>query len=169
MDSLRRLDEQGVHGNCLTLQRPKSFYFCLHALCSAEMTHSRLKTVRNRYRDKRYVCVHEFPELTACCPTTKLPDFYTLLVTYEPANLLVELKSLKLYLLSFRNRGFLHEELANCILDEFVDRVRPRWVSVELQVNVRGGITTTVLCRWPEESSSEGKRKEPSARDDVAI
>ena len=75
---------------------------------------------------------------------TKLPDFYTIVIKYEPGKRLVELKSLKYYLASYRDVGILHEELANAILDDLADAIHPRWISVELRVNGRGGIATTV-------------------------
>ena len=75
---------------------------------------------------------------------TKLPDFYTVVIKYEPDKTLVELKSLKYYLASYRNVGILHEELVNAIVDDLVEAVHPRWISVDLGVNVRGGIATTI-------------------------
>ena len=107
-----------------------------------------LITIENKNKDKKYVCEHIFPELTALCPTTALPDFYTVRLLYEPSERLVELKSFKLYLLKYRNIEIYHEPLANEILDEFVKVVRPNWIFIELKVNIRGGISTTVRRYW---------------------
>lgn len=107
-----------------------------------------LRSIGNKNKDKRYVCEHIFPELTALCPTTALPDFYTVRLLYEPSERLVELKSFKLYLLKYRNIKIYHEELANEILDEFVKIVHPNWIFIELKVNIRGGISTAVRRYW---------------------
>ena len=107
-----------------------------------------LKTIKNKNKGKRYICEHIFPELTALCPTTTLPDFYTIRTVYEPYEKLVELKSFKLYLLKYRNTKIYHEELANEILEDFVKIVNPNWIFIELKVNVRGGIFTTVKRFW---------------------
>jgi len=107
-----------------------------------------LRTIKNKNKDKKYVCEHIFPELTALCPTTDLPDFYTIKLLYEPSERLIELKSFKLYLLKYRNIGIYHEELANQILEDFVKVVHPNWIFVELKVNIRGGISTTIRRYW---------------------
>lgn len=107
-----------------------------------------LQTIENRDKDKSFACQFEFPELTAVCPTTKLPDFYVMRLVYEPDERLVELKSLKMYLIQYRNTGFLHEQLVNEILEDFKAVVKPRWIFLELKVNVRGGIYTTVRRHW---------------------
>ena len=117
---------------------------------SEEMDRMRLGTLANRYDETPFVCNHESSELTSLCPMTELPDFYTIHISYVPGPLLVELKSLKLYLNSFRNRKILHEELANEILHEYVERVKPKRVEICLRVNVRGGVATEITCKWPE-------------------
>jgi 7-cyano-7-deazaguanine reductase len=89
-----------------------------------------------------------FPELTAVCPVTKLPDFYVVRTVYEPERKLVELKSFKLYLNSYRDVEILHEEVTNKILDDFIAAVQPRWAYIEVKVNVRGGISTTISRQW---------------------
>jgi 7-cyano-7-deazaguanine reductase len=112
-----------------------------------------IETLPNKDRGKRYVSQHVFGELTSVCPTTRLPDFYTVKLTYEPDELLPELKSLKLYFLAFRNVEILHEEIANRILDDFVRTIRPLWAQIIIKVNNRGGILTTVARKW---SRTEG-------------
>jgi len=107
-----------------------------------------IDTRPNKNVKRRYVCTHIFPELTAVCPVTRLPDFYTLRITYEPERKIVELKSFKLYLITYRNVEILHEEITNRILDDFISAVRPRWAYIEVKVNVRGGIATTIARHW---------------------
>lgn len=107
-----------------------------------------LETIENKNKGKKYVCEHVFPELTALCPTTALPDFYTITILYEPNEKLVELKSLKFYFSEYRNAKVYHEELANDILADFVKIVDPNWVFIELKVNVRGGISSTISRFW---------------------
>jgi 7-cyano-7-deazaguanine reductase len=110
-----------------------------------------LDTLENKYRNSRYVCTHEFPELTAVCPVTHLPDFYAIRIDYEPDRRLVELKSFKLYLNKFRDKEVLHEEIANEILNKLIKSVQPRWAKIEVKVNVRGGIYTTITRQWSRE------------------
>jgi 7-cyano-7-deazaguanine reductase len=117
-----------------------------------------LDTRPNKHRGKKFVCEHVFPELTSVCPVTRLPDFYTMKLAYEPDAKLVELKSLKLYLIAYRNVEILHEELANQILDDLIRTVNPNWASIQLEVNVRGGIRTSVSRYWSREKGDEIRR-----------
>ena len=114
-----------------------------------------IDTRPNKNVERRYVCTHVFPELTAVCPVTRLPDFYTMRIVYEPERKIVELKSFKLYLVAYRNVQILHEEITNRILDDFISAVRPRWAYIEVKVNVRGGIATTITRHWKKRG---GKR-----------
>ncbi len=109
----------------------------------------------NKNPDKKYLCEHTFAELTAVCPESKLPDFYTIKITYEPEESLVELKSLKYYFSSFRNIEILHEELINKITDDLIKSIEPRRIYVELQVNVRGGINTVIKRKWSKTNGDE--------------
>ena len=88
----------------------------------------------------RFVC----PEFTCLCPMTGQPDFATMRIRYVPDRLCVELKSLKLYLWSFRNEGHFHEAVTNRILDDLVEATEPRWIEVCGDFLVRGGIYTLV-------------------------
>lgn len=110
-----------------------------------------LDTLENKYRNSRYVCTHEFPELTAVCPVTRLPDFYNIRIEYEPEKRLIELKSFKLYLNKFRDKEILHEEITNEILNKLIKSVQPKWAKIEVKVNVRGGIYTTITRQWSKE------------------
>jgi 7-cyano-7-deazaguanine reductase len=98
-------------------------------------------------RDYEIACVT--PELTCLCPVTGQPDFAEVTIRYVPDRTLVELKSLKLYLWSFRDEGAYHEDVTNRVLDDLVAAVSPRRMTVETRWNVRGGITTTVTATHP--------------------
>jgi 7-cyano-7-deazaguanine reductase len=106
-----------------------------------------LVTFPNPTPGRDYVIRHVCPEYTAICPVTGQPDFGEIVVIYVPDQLCVELKSLKLYLWSFRNEGHYFEQVTNQILDDLVRAVRPRRMTVLGRFNVRGGITTTVVAR----------------------
>jgi 7-cyano-7-deazaguanine reductase len=89
----------------------------------------------------------ECPEFTCLCPRTGQPDFATIRIRYVPARSCVELKSLKLYLWSFRGQGAFHEAVTNRICDDLVRTLRPRWIEVVGDFGVRGGIHTVVTAR----------------------
>ena len=107
-----------------------------------------LEILENKYKHAKYVAKHEFSELTAMCPVTLLPDFYNMKLEYEPDESLIELKSLKLYLNTFREREILHEEITNEILEKLIRVVNPRWIGITMKVNMRGGIQTTITRNW---------------------
>jgi 7-cyano-7-deazaguanine reductase len=98
-------------------------------------------------RDYEVRC--ETSDFTCVCPMTGQPDFATVTITYVPAQKIVELKSLKLYLWSFRDEGAFHEDVTNRILDDLVTAVEPRRMTVHTRWNVRGGITTDVTASHP--------------------
>ncbi|MEK7331117.1 MAG: preQ(1) synthase [Candidatus Eisenbacteria bacterium] len=103
-----------------------------------------LVTFPNPSPKRDYVIRHECPEYTAVCPVTGQPDFGTIVVHYVPDQTCVELKSLKLYLWSYRNEGVFHEAVTNQICDDLVAAIAPRSISVSGRFWVRGGITTEV-------------------------
>jgi 7-cyano-7-deazaguanine reductase len=107
---------------------------------------SPIEVIENKNADRDYAVNIEFPEFTCVCPKTGLPDFATIKIEYVPDKLLVELKSLKLYFVSFRNVGTFHEDVVNKILDDLVAAVKPRKMTVTGEFNVRGGIRTTVTA-----------------------
>ena len=98
-------------------------------------------------RDYEIRC--ETPELTCLWPVTGQPDFATIVITYVPDHQIVELKSLKSYLWSFRNDGVHHEAITNLILDDLVSALAPSSMTVVTEWLVRGGISTTVTARHP--------------------
>ena len=104
----------------------------------------RLETFPNPNPEREYEISFECPEFTCLCPKTGQPDFGVLRIRYVPDRLCVELKSLKLYLWSFRDEGAFHEAVTNRILDDLVAATAPRWIEVRGDWFVRGGITTRV-------------------------
>ncbi len=112
--------------------------------------HDKLETFENQFPDRAYTIRIECPEFTSVCPKTGQPDFGALLFEYTPAGRCVELKSLKLYLQSFRNEGIFYEHVTNSILDDFVKVVEPRRITLTATFTPRGGITSTIIARWPE-------------------
>jgi len=104
----------------------------------------------NQYSDRDYVVDLTISEFTCICPKTALPDFALIKVSYRPAKVCLELKSLKLYLIKYRDIGIFHEHLVNKLLDDFVRSCRPRWMRVEVVMNPRGGIGTTVAAEYLE-------------------
>jgi 7-cyano-7-deazaguanine reductase len=107
-----------------------------------------LETFPNPRPERDYVIETRFPEFTSLCPKTGLPDFGEIRVTYVPDQACVELKSLKLYLIGFRNRGIFYEHVTNQILDDLVAACRPRRMTVVGDFSVRGGLTTTVTATY---------------------
>ena len=93
----------------------------------------------------------EIPEFTCVCPMTGQPDFATLVLDYVPDRRCVELKSLKLYVWSYRDEGAFHEAVTNKILDDLMRATRPRYMRLESKWNVRGGIYTTVIAEHRKE------------------
>jgi 7-cyano-7-deazaguanine reductase len=106
----------------------------------------RLETFANPAPERDYRIHMEIPEFTCVCPMTGQPDFATLVLDYVPDRRCVELKSLKLYVWSYRNEGAFHEAVTNRILGDLVRAVRPRLARLEARFNVRGGIHTTVIA-----------------------
>ena len=117
-----------------------------------------LETFKNSHPGRDYTIVHTCPEFTAVCPKTGQPDFATLVISYVPDVLCVELKSLKLYLQGFRNRGIFYEEVVNVILDDLVGATRPRRMTVEGRFAVRGGISSVVNASHAGKREKRGKR-----------
>lgn len=107
-----------------------------------------LDTFPNPNPGRDYEIDMECPEFTCVCPRTGQPDFATIRITYVPDKLCVELKSLKLYLWSYRNEGAFHEAVVNRILDDFTSACRPRKAVVTGDFNIRGGIHTTVRVEY---------------------
>ena len=106
-----------------------------------------LEIVNNDYSNRDYEINITIPEFNAVCPKTGLPDFGTIYITYSPDKYIVELKSLKLYIVKFRNLGIFHEHVTNKILDDFKRACKPKKITVTGDFNARGGIKTTVTAK----------------------
>ncbi len=114
----------------------------------SEIRNPKIDVINNLYTSKDYTVNIEFPEFTCVCPKTGLPDFATIRIEYVPDKLIVELKSLKMYFISYRNVGIFHEHVVNKILEDLVSACKPRSAKVVGQFNVRGGIKTTVSAEY---------------------
>ena len=113
------------------------------------MSHFRdkLETFDNQYPQRDYKIEIVAPEFTSVCPKTGQPDFGRLTISYTPDARCVELKSLKLYLQSYRNEGIFYENVTNVIVDDLAAVLQPRWLKVEAAFHARGGITETVTVQ----------------------
>ncbi len=108
-----------------------------------------LETFPNPHPQRDYEVSFECPEFTCVCPMTGQPDFATIRIRYIPDELCVELKSLKLYLWSYRDEGAFHEDVTNRILDDLVAALSPRQAEIEGDFKVRGGIRTVIHASHP--------------------
>ena len=107
---------------------------------------SELATFANPAPARDYRIHMQIPEFTCLCPMTGQPDFARLTLDYVPDRKCLELKSIKLYVWSYRDRGAFHEAVTNQMLDDFVRAIRPRFMRLTARFNVRGGIFTTVVA-----------------------
>jgi 7-cyano-7-deazaguanine reductase len=119
---------------------------------------SELETFPNPHPERDYEIHFDCPEFTCLCPMTGQPDFATIRIWYVPDAKCVELKSLKLYLWSYRNEGAFHEAVTNKILQDFVDRLDPRRIKVVGDFLVRGGIHTIVTCEHVKAGTTAAPR-----------
>ena len=116
--------------------------------------------------DRDYTLRFDIPEFTCLCPLTGQPDFAHLLIEMVPDKLCVELKSLKMYVWSYRDEGAFHEKVTNTVLDDIVKATRPRFVRIDAKWNVRGGIDTSVVVEYRKPGWKAPSRVElPRARD----
>lgn len=113
-----------------------------------------LETFPNPNPERDYEIRMECPEFTCVCPRTGQPDFATIRIRYVPDKLCVELKSVKLYLWSYRNEGAFHEAVTNQILDDLVKATRPRCMTVEGDFTIRGGIHTVVTASYDSDHAA---------------
>jgi len=103
-----------------------------------------LETFANPHPSRDYLIEHEVHEFTSLCPKTGQPDFATLSIRYVAGDTCVELKSLKLYLQSFRDEGIFYEDVTNVMLRDLVTACAPRWMMIRSRWSVRGGIHTVI-------------------------
>jgi 7-cyano-7-deazaguanine reductase len=118
-----------------------------------------LETFDNQFPGRDYLVEIVCPEFTSVCPKTGQPDFGTLTITYTPDRKCVELKSLKLYLQSFRNQGIFYENVTNRILDDLVAALAPRRMKLVAAFTPRGGISTSVTAEHREQMTEEPKNQ----------
>ena len=107
-------------------------------------TYKDLQGVINEYNDRDYIIDITIPEFNCVCPKTGLPDFGLIHIEYTPNQYIVELKSLKLYIVKFRNMGIFHEHVTNYILDDFKKICNPKKIRITGDFNPRGGIKTII-------------------------
>ena len=108
-----------------------------------------LDTFPNPKPERDYNITFTCPEFTCVCPKTGQPDFADITIDYVPDKLCVELKSLKLYLWSFRDEGHFHEKVSNMIADDLINLLKPRSLTLQGDFNIRGGIHTTITVSYP--------------------
>ena len=115
-----------------------------------EIAENQLEPWPNPKLERDYVVHFEIPEFTCVCPRSGFPDFATIVIDYAPGPMVVELKSLKLYINGYRDRAISHEGAANQILDDLIAALHPRWMRVVAEFNVRGNIKTVVYAEQAE-------------------
>ena len=121
-----------------------------HAKSGLDANFPEIETWPNQF--PKYEITIDIPEFTSVCPKTGLPDFGTLIIHYMPDKACLELKSLKEYLLTYRNLGIFQENIVNQVLEDVVKAAKPVWAVVKGEFRPRGGIGTIVEARWPRKS-----------------
>jgi 7-cyano-7-deazaguanine reductase len=132
-------------GHAVNYMAKKSLQLGRSTLIPASPDKAVLDRVRNAHPGRNYVARFTFPEFTVMCPVTGQPDFATLVIDYVPRNWLVESKSLKLYLNSFRNHGAFHEECTVAIGMKLAAFLRPKWLRIGGYFHPRGGMPIDVF------------------------
>lgn len=117
-----------------------------------------LEAFDNPRPGRAYEIEFTFPEFTSMCPVTGQPDFATITIRYVPNRLCVEMKSLKLYFLAFRNKGIFYEGVTNTILDDLVAVLKPRQMTVIGEFNVRGGTGGKITATYPDKPAGRSRR-----------
>ena len=107
-----------------------------------------LETFKNKHPENDYFVKFNCPEFTSLCPITSQPDFATIYISYIPGELMVESKSLKLYLFSFRNHGDFHEDCVNIIMKDLINLMHPKYIEVWGKFTPRGGISIDPYCNY---------------------
>ena len=120
-------------------------------MSETESSRHLLETFENPYPNRDYVMETVCPEFTSVCPKTGQPDFGTLVISYIPDQVCFELKSLKMYLQSYRNVGAFYEDVTNRILDDLIAVTDPRWIELRADFTPRGGISSSVTATHQKE------------------
>ena len=123
-----------------------------------------LETFPNRHTDRRYTVTLASDEFTCVCPLTGQPDFATMTIRYIPDRRVLESKSLKLYLWSYRDEGVFHEHVTNTICDDLVRALDPHWIEVTGAFKVRGGIALTVVATHEKHATAKRPARRPKGR-----
>jgi 7-cyano-7-deazaguanine reductase len=118
-----------------------------HARAGVDAKLPKLEVWPNQFPS--YVITTKFPEYSSVCPKTGMPDYGTITIQYLPLKHCIELKSLKMYLLGYRDVGIFYENAVNKILHDIVEAVEPEWCVVRGEFTPRGGLTTSIFSRWP--------------------
>jgi 7-cyano-7-deazaguanine reductase len=134
----------------MRLKARKRLYTNAHAAAGTVSPLPEIETWPNQYRG--YEIKISIPEYTSICPRTGLPDFGTITIHYLPARRCLELKSLKSYILAYRNLGIFYENAVNRILEDAVRACHPKWMVVRGEFTTRGGMRTTVEARHPRKT-----------------
>jgi 7-cyano-7-deazaguanine reductase len=129
-----------------------------HAQAGVKAKLPALETWPNQFPG--YVITTRYPEYSSVCPKTGMPDYGTVTIQYKPRKSCIELKSLKMYLLAYRNLGIFYENAVNKMLRDVVDAVQPEWCVVKGEFTPRGGLNTSIFARWPEHRNGRAKRGE---------
>jgi len=108
----------------------------------------KIDTWENKYHEKDFEIEFTINEFTCVCPKTGMPDFGVLRIKYRPEKKCIELKSLKLYINFYRDVGIFHEHVVNKVLEDLVSACHPKWISIEGEFNIRGGIKTVVRAEY---------------------
>ncbi|MGZ3673967.1 MAG: preQ(1) synthase [Ktedonobacterales bacterium] len=129
-----------------------------------EIARNKLEPWPNSNPERDYVIHFEIPEFTCLCPRSGYPDFATIVIDYVPDATIVELKSLKLYINSYRDHAISHEAATNTILDDLVRTLSPRWMRVVGEFNVRGNIKTSIFTEHaqPEYTGARPEYRRPT-------
>jgi 7-cyano-7-deazaguanine reductase len=132
-------------------------YTTEHARAGISAKLPALETWPNQYPG--YVITTRFPEYSSVCPKTGLPDYGAITIQYRPRQHCIELKSLKMYLLGYRNLGIFYENAVNKILHDIVTAIRPESCVVRGEFTPRGGLTTSIFVRWPASRRSSRRAR----------
>ena len=124
-----------------------------HATAGLDAKFPVIETFPNQFPG--YEILIDDPEFTSVCPKTGLPDFGALSIRYMPSKRCLELKSLKEYLQCYRNLGIFQENVVNQVLEDVVKWAKPVWAEVKGDFRPRGGISTTVVAKWPRETKRQ--------------
>lgn len=135
-----------------------------HTAYPADYAPQMLETFVNKHPENEYVVTFNCPEFTSLCPKTGQPDFATIVISYIPGERMVESKSLKLYLFSFRNHGDFHEDCINIIMNDLVRLMEPKYIEVTGIFTPRGGISIYPFANYADAEHQELKRRRLTER-----